>query len=209
MSLIDLAHYQYDHQRECRGCSGRDELELSRYILAFQVAEELLARFGGQWQIEGNKIVLAIQDCGMEIGIGCYTGLLASGPVQMSLLESYDSFTGIKGLTDRICTMTNIQTENPAKDGSYLFVLMAKLVQIFHARCNLRILPVDFVRTKEWEISIGDDQAKGWLNEKGIARNRFGQAADTKDWQGLRPEKAATYLFGFYSFCQNYRNPLR
>lgn len=207
MSLVGVAQYYYDHNRECRGCSDREENNLSRYILAFQVADELLRRYEFDWSISKYEILLNSRDFIHEIRIGFNSGLLATALTEIDLLEKFNPFSGIKGLTDFICQEIELEQRSAYRDPGYVFDLMAKLVQIFHARCNLRIIPGDLVGTKEWEISIGDDEAKGWLNEKGIARNRFGQVIDTKKWMGLRSEKAATYLFGFNSFCQNFRSP--
>jgi hypothetical protein len=207
MSLVGVAQYNYDENRECRGCSDREENNLSRYILAFQVADELLRRYEYHWSISRDEITLNSCDFNNEIRIGFNSGLLRTASTEIDLLENYDSFAGVKGLTDFICEQLELEQRSGDREISYVFDLLTKLVQIFHARCNLRIIPGDFVGTREWEISIGDDEAKGWLNEKGIARNRFGQVIDTKNWRGLRTEKAATYLFGFNSFCQNFRSP--
>lgn len=207
--MMRIASLTYDKARECQGCRARDEREISTYILSFQIAEQMLKRFGGEWNISSHEIYLDLKDTDYPFIINFDSGTLHYGSLMASYYHRYSPEKGISALIEDICSDLSIPSRQPDNDVDYMFKIFVKLIEIFHARCDLKILPRKTNGEKEWEICLTKDGPSGWVSEDGMAENRFGEKADIYTWKDLRPEKAATYLFGFNRFCKNFQCPMK
>jgi hypothetical protein len=198
----------YNENRECLGCGLRDEKQIATYILSFQIANQLLKRFDGEWNITSNEIVLKLNNAENPITVEFTSGTINYKTLSTKFYPRYSAEEGVNGLVDGLCTDLALPTIAKAhKNSDFLFNLFVKLVEIFHARCDLRIAPG---KTQgEWEIRLSEDGPFGWIGEDQIAENRFGEKMDIAQWENLRPEKVATYVFGFNRFCKNFQCPMK
>jgi len=207
MMGMRIASLNYEEDRECRGSSVRDEKQISTYILSFQVAEKLLRIHQGSWKITGNQIVLQLKDLEQDLVIDIESGKISYGTVTIPFANRYSAAQGVMSLVQELCSDLNIPPKEAVNDLDFLFKVFVKLVEVFHARCDLRILPGN--ADGEWEIRLGEEGPSGWLSADNIAENRFGEKMDISVWENLRAEKVATYLFGFNRFCKNFQCPMR
>lgn len=205
--MMRIASLTYNEARDCMGCDCRDEKQISTYILSFQIAEQLLKRFQGQWKITDNEIVLSLANIGQPLSIDLSSGTIHYGTLMTRFHHRYNPIEGVTGLVDGLCSDFNLPMDEPENNTEFLFKVFVKLVEIFHAHCDLRITPGK--DEGEWEIRLNQDGPSGWLGEDRIAENRFGEKIDITKWESLRIEKAATYIFGFNRFCKNFQCPMK
>ncbi|MGI6451732.1 MAG: hypothetical protein ACOX3R_16170 [Desulfitobacteriia bacterium] len=205
--MMRIASLTYNEAKDCQGSGVRDEKQISTYILSFEIAERLLERFSGQWKITGNEIVLNLAGLGHSLAIDYVAGIIKYGTLSAYFYHRYDPRKGVSGLVRDLC----LDLAVPQVEGSYstdfLFKVFVKLVEIFHPRCDLRILSGP--KEGEWEIRLNQTGPSGWINAQNFAENRFGEKVDISVWQSLRPEKVATYIFGFNRFCKNFQCPMK
>ncbi|HHV64394.1 MAG TPA: hypothetical protein GXX46_04915 [Peptococcaceae bacterium] len=205
--MMRIASVVYNEAKDCQGRAVKDEKQISTYILAFEIAEKLLQRYSGQWKIAGNEIVLNLQGLDHPLKIDNINGTINYGTLTTYYYHRYDARKGVSGLVQELC----LDLALPFADGNYstdfLFKVFVKLVEIFHARCDLRILPGS--QNGEWEIRLNQTGPSGWINDQNVIENRFGEKMEISAWEGLRPEKVATYIFGFNRFCKNFQCPMK
>lgn len=203
-----LALPTYNPAKECKSCSVRDESVVSGYILSFQVADQLMKRFPGTWKMELNLLTLQLKELQDPLQFDLTSGSLRYGSLVTQLMARYSPTKSISSLTDEIVRDLGFpEMTNHSADQDPSFQLILKLVEIFHARCGLHILPVASDEEELWELRLCQEGPQGWLSRNGVAQNRFGETVDLKQWSALRPEKLATHLFGFQRFCRHYPNP--
>ncbi|AFV03660.1 MULTISPECIES: hypothetical protein [unclassified Dehalobacter] len=205
--MMRISSIAYNQDRDCIGCAIRDEKQISTYILSFQIADQLLSRYQGKWGISGNAITLLFTDLDHPLTIDYDSGIINYGSLTTAFYHRYNPAKGLTVLVEDICSDLAIPQSEPIEYEEYFFRLFVKLVEIFHARCNVQILPGK--NEGKWEIRLGEGEASGWIGKDGIAENRFGEKIDIKQWQSLRIEKAALYVFGFNSFCKNFQCPIK
>lgn len=205
--MMRIASISYDDRRVCRGCAIRDERQVSTYILAFQIADHFLRRYQGKWTINGNEITLQLHELTHPISIEVISGTINYGTLTTSFYHRYLPYKGITALIDELCSDLAIPMSEPSGSSEFMFKVFVKLVEIFHARCDLHI--AQGKTAGEWEIHLNKDGPVGWVGEDGIAENRFGQKIDILQWRKLRAEKAAMYIFEFNRFCQDFECPLK
>lgn len=206
MMRISSIAYNEDKDCDCTGCAFRDEKQISTYILSFQIAETLLNRLQGNWHIYRDQIILTFAELDNQLTIDHSSGIINYGSLSTTFYHRYNPVKGISVLVEDICSDLAIPFQEKVQENVFLFSLFVKLVEIFHARCNLQIKTGN--TEGKWELRLSDG-ASGWINREGIAENRFGEKFDTAQWQKLRIEKAALYLFGFNSFCKNFQCPMK
>ena len=205
--MMRIASLTYNEARDCTGSGYRDEKQISTYILSFEIAEQLLKSFGGQWKITNNELVLNLQDLSHPLTIDFSSGIIHYGSLMTRFYHRYSPAKGVSTLVQELCADLAIPLEGPKQTLDFVFKVLVKLVEIFHARCDLRIKPG---KTEgEWEISLSQDELFGWIGHNKIAVNRLGEKVDLSEWENLRIEKAATYLFGFNRFCKNFECPMK
>ena len=207
MMGMRIASLDYDENRECRGRSVRDEKQISTYILSFQIAEKLLRIYQGGWKISGNGIILKLDGLTQDLVIDMESGVISYGTVPIPFMNRYSPAKGVMALAQELSSDLNLPSKEDVSDLDFLFKVFVKLVEVFHARCDLRILPGN--ADGEWEIRLGEEGPSGWLSTDFIAENRFGEKMEISVWENLRAEKVATYLFGFNRFCKNFQCPMR
>jgi len=204
-----LALPTYNPVKECKSCTTRDESAIAARILSFQLADRLLRGLPGQWRIGENELILQPLVANRQIKLDLTTGTVHYGSVATQVVPRYSPHKGIGSLTDEVWSDLALPAASPNEEIDQVFTLFLKLTEIFHARCGLTILPYDSRNGREtWEIRLGDSGLQGWVRRDLTAQNRFGEVVDLRQWAGLRPEKMATYLFGFNRFCKNYPSPV-
>ena len=205
--MLRIMSMSYNEAKECAGCSLRDEKQVSTYILSFQIAEQLLKQHQGGWNISSKEIILKLEGFANPVIIDVSSGTVTYGTIAMPFYNRYSPEKGVKVLVDEVCADLAIPCRQDSNNSEFLFNAFVKLVEIFHARCDLRIGPS---KTEgEWEIRLSQDGPFGWIGEDNIAENRFGEKMDISQWKKLRPEKAATYIFGFNRFCKHFQCPMK
>ncbi|MEL1135846.1 hypothetical protein AAC978_11735 [Desulfitobacterium sp. THU1] len=194
--------------KECQSCARRDEREVSAHILSYQIAHQLLSRVQGHIQVDGNFLILDLE------GHAPLYFDLSQGSVRVKNLNNpleqrYDREKAVDELASKIMEEAQI---NPS-DGVTIDPvtnLLVKLIEIYHARCCLHIASVQVQGENTiWEIKLNDDGRSGWIQSNRILRNSFGEEINIDNWQHLRPEKLAMYVFGFFGFCSHYPSPMK
>ena len=196
---------------ECHPCNEKDEYQVSSYILCYQTADYLLKNYQGRWEIQEREIVLALEGLDGLVHLEFESGSMSVNSLAVSLYSRYSCELGIKGLVEDIIQDLDWQAKlvPQNKEEDFLFSLFVKLIEIFHARCGLCIRKSPASDGSEnWEIGMGREGTQGWVTPEGMAINRFGESFPVEKWRGLRPEKAATYMFGFNRYCHHYPSPL-
>ena len=188
--MMRIASLTYNEARDCIGCGIRDEKQVSTYILSFQIANELLKHYKGEWKIATHEIVLNLEGLNYPLMIELTSGAINYGTLTTRFYHRYSPEKGVVGLVNDLCSDLAIPMGKTMKGTGFLFNVLVKLVEIFHARCDLRILPGK--AEGEWEIRLNGEGPSGWVSEDMIAENRFGEKIDISQWKNLRPEKAAT-----------------
>ncbi len=204
-----LALPAYNKVKECKACLDREETVVSAYILSFQIASQILKMNIATWVLVKDKLIIHLKGVLVPIVIDLTNSQLTYGTITTQLLQLYSPEKGTSLLAKEICQNLEIPVSNQMTWPDPLFALFVKLVEIFHARCGLQIYAVESENDQDqWEITLCDEGPKGWVRRDGLACNRFGEQIDIKEWSGLRPEKIATYFFGFNRFCGQYPGPL-
>jgi hypothetical protein len=210
MNAMRLTLPSYNPVKECQGCTLRDENKVAAHILSYQLAEHLLKRFSGTWQLADGEIKLRLAGVEQPLRFDLNTGTLGYGTLRTSITARYSVEKGIAALIREISQDLMLPASESKGYEDPLFSLFVKLVEIFHARCGLNILPVETDQHLQgWELALCEEGPRGWISTEGIAENRFGERADIKEWYTLRPEKMAAYVFGFNKFCGNYPSPFK
>lgn len=205
--MMRLATLTYNEAKDCMGSGCRDEKQISTYILSFEIAEQFLKRFAGQWKITGSEIVLYLEDLSHPLAVDFSSGTIHYGTLMTRFFQRYQPQKGVSGLVKELCSDLAIPMREEKNNTDFLFKVFVKLIEIFHARCDLRIIPGK--NEGEWQISLNQNGPIGWISDDRIAENRFGEKIDISKWENLRPEKAATYVFGFNRFCKNFQCPMK
>jgi hypothetical protein len=210
MNAMRLTLPTYNPMKECQGCTLRDENKVAAHILSFQLAEHLLKRFSGSWKLTKGELKINLEGNEQPLCFDLNTGTLAYGSVRTSITARYSVEKGIALLSEEVSNNLALSVVEHKAFTDSLFSLFVKLIEIFHARCGLNILPVEKDHCLVgWELCLCEDGPRGWISSEGIAENRFGERADIKEWFALRPEKMASYVFGFNKFCGNYPSPFK
>lgn len=202
-------NFNYDLVKECQGCCFPDETEISATILSFQLADCLLRRYSGTWGLTSEELRITLSGVNRPLRFELNKGLLSYGVLRHQFVTSYTTAKGLNSLADELIEVLDLPVPKSTAFADPILSLFVKLIEIFYARCGLKIIPYrEKGERKGWEISLSEKGLRGWLSPEGIAENRFGEKVDIKEWHSLRPEKIAAYVFGFYKFCNNYKSPL-
>ncbi|MDA8227681.1 MAG: hypothetical protein M0T74_08250 [Desulfitobacterium hafniense] len=209
-----IAAPAYNPVKECKSCKGRDESMVSSHILAFQVANEMFKLAKTYPLVEREFLLLELEKADNTLRFDLLKGDLSYGSVSFPLMDKYSPETGVERLIQEVLSKLELTTiyplrySNEIRESRYIFSILAKLIEVFHARCGLHIITLG--RNEDhviWELSLCEEGPKGWINSNGIAKNRFGDEINIRQWATLRPEKVATNIFGFNKFCSHYSLP--
>ncbi len=194
--------------KECTSCSVTTESYVSGYILSFQVADQLLRCFPGSWEIWPSQLTLQIEGIEEALEFNLGSGSLSKGTLVIQLVARYSPDKRLSNLAEEIARDLGLPAMAKGNPDSK-FQVLVKLVEIFHARCGLHILPVLFNQEELLELRLCQEGGgpQGWISKEGIAMNRFGERVDIEKWSNLRPEMQAANLFGFQRFCRHYPSP--
>lgn len=199
----------YNPVKECNSCTLREEKEISAHILAYQVAHQLIKNYSGSISMDHNTLVVTLDSSEEPLTIDLRTGHLNNKNLSIPLPQHYASGKRLADIVTEIHDGLTLLEANPTSDHE-LYGLLTKLVEIFHARCGLQIITLENSEGKTtWELHLPEQGSQGWISSDGIVKNRFGEVFDLQDWKHLRPEKLATYVFGFNRFCKHYPSPLK
>lgn len=195
--------------KECQKCREHDEAKVSAQILSFQLADHLLRRYSGTWEIGQGDLQIHLQGVDFPLRFELDTGVLEYGTVRTQILVHYTTDKGLARLAEELIENVALPCTEEKEFQDPMFRVFVKLIEIFHARCGLTIKSVQKDgETAGWEIFLCEDGPRGWISSEGIAENHLGERVDIKTWFNLRPEKLAGYVFGFNSFCKNYSSPV-
>lgn len=196
--------------KDCQGCCLPDETKASAQILSFQLADKLLRHYSGSWEIAQDELNIFLEGLELPLRFELNTGTLAYGSLQKPILMRYNTEIGLAGLKEEIISDFGLPKTESQEFMDPIFRLFVNLIEIFHARCGLKIRNVENEGEKVvWEIYLTENGPHGWIRSDGIAKNAKGEEVDIKVWFSQRPEKIAGYVFGFNSFCKNYKSPLK
>lgn len=209
MNAMRLVLPSYNPVKQCQGCSQYDENKVSAQILSYQLAYNLLTRYGGNWQVKKDEIILQLEDVDQPLYFELNTGTLKYKTLRASVVSRYSVESGLNLLAEDI--VKDFALPYSFKDFQEpLFGFFVKMIEIFHARCGLKIAQCEKGQTLAgWELALGDENLNGWISSNGVVENRFGEQYNLKEWFSLRPEKMAAYVFGFLNFCGNYPSPIK
>lgn len=205
--MMRMVAITYNEDRDCTGCSYRQEKQISTYILAFEIAENLIKRYGGQWKIAMNDIILSSNALSYPLIISFNSGTIRYGILMSRYYHRYDSRKGVATLVRELCSDLTLPDAEEKYEVDFLFKVFVKLVEIFHGSCDLHIVRSNV--EGDWEIRLNEDGPYGWISADYIAENRFGEKIDITQWKNMRTEKAATNIFGFNRFCTNFECPVK
>ncbi|WP_019851277.1 hypothetical protein [Desulfitobacterium sp. PCE1] len=209
MNAMRLPLPSYNPVKQCQGCSQYDENKVAAQILSYQLAYYLLKRYSGTWQVKKDEILLQLEGADSPMHFELHTGVLRYKTLRTSIVSRYSVDHGLNELAEDIIKDFALPNSHGDFQDS-LFGLFVKLIEIFHARCGLRIAQCEKGQNLAgWELTLGDETLRGWISADGVAENRFGERYNLKKWFNLRPEKMAAYAFGFYRFCENYPSPIK
>lgn len=210
MNAMRLTVTSYNPAKQCQGCLHVDETKVAAHILSYQLAYMLLKRYGGTWKVIKEEIILHLDDIEKPLLFELNNGTLRYKTLRASIVSRYSVEKGIQYLTEEIIHDFALPQGKEGEFVDPLFSLFVKLIEIFHARCGLKIAQMEkgdgFLG---WQLTLGDEELKGWVNPEGMVKNRFGESSDIHQWDHLRPEKKAAYVFGFCRFCDNYPSPVK
>ncbi|MEL1133889.1 hypothetical protein AAC978_01800 [Desulfitobacterium sp. THU1] len=208
MNAMRLTVPSYNPVKQCQGCSQQDENKVAAQILSYQLAHLFLKRYSGTWQIKKDEILLKLESFEQPLQFELNTGTIRYKTLRASLISRYSVEKGLSCLADDIAQdfafpMSSAETKDD------LFGLFVKLIEIYHARCGLKIVQCEKGNNLlGWELILGDEKLRGWISSEFVAENRFGERMNILEWFKLRPEKMAGYVFGFQRFCENYPTPV-
>lgn len=209
MNAMRLTVPSYNPAKQCKGCQHLDETKVAAQILSYQFAHMLLKSYGGTWEIHKDQLLLYLGGVKDPLLFELNCGTLRYKTLRASIVSRYSIEKGIRALAEDIIHDFALPERREGEFVDPLFRLFVKLIEIFHARCGLTIAQVENKEGKlEWELVLADEKLKGWLSSDGSAENRFGESVNIHQWDHLRPEKRAAYVFGFYRFCDNYPSPI-
>jgi hypothetical protein len=192
--------------KECQTCIDREEREVSSHILSYQIAHQLLKSVPGQIQVDGNRLILNLEAF-EPFHFDLKSGTLNTRALSIPLEQRYQSDKSLDSLCRQIKDELQIKALED-RQVDHIHTLLVKLVEIFHARCGLYVQSVRAEGDKTlWEIRLGEEGPSGWIQNDGLLRNRFGEEINIDSWGQLRPEKLASYVFGFNRFCRHYTLP--
>ncbi|WP_041219406.1 hypothetical protein [Desulfitobacterium dichloroeliminans] len=208
MSRLRLA-LEVNPVKECQSCARRDEREVSSQILSYQIAHQLLSRVPGHIQVDGNFLILNLEGHD-PLYFDLSLGSVRVRNLNIPFEQRYNREKAVDELVRKIMQEAQI---NPSY-GTYtidpITTLIVKLIEIYHARCCLHIASVHVQDANSiWEIKLHEDGPSGWIQSNGILRNSFGEEMSIQNWEHLRPEKLAMYVFGFYRFCSHFPSPTK
>lgn len=199
----------YNHVKECNSCVQQEEKEVSAYILAYQVANQLIRNYSGTMTMDPNTLVINLSPLEGSLTINLQSGQLSYQSLSISLQQHYASGKRLAEIVADIQDNLDLPKGNPTSEDK-LYSLLIKLVEIYHARCGLQIVTLENSEGRTtWELRLSEQGPRGWIYSDGTAKNRFGEVLELKDWDHLRPEKLAAYVFGFNRYCSNYPSPLK
>ncbi|AHF06720.1 hypothetical protein [Desulfitobacterium metallireducens] len=199
----------YNPVKECNSCIQQEEKEVSAHILAYQVANQLIKNHSGTMTMDSNTLVINLRSLEEPLTINLHSGQLSYQSLGVPLQQHYASGKRLTQIVSEIQDYLAIPEANQTSDYE-LYSLLTKLVEIYHARCGLQIITLDNSEEKTtWELRLTDQGPAGWIYSDGTAKNRFGEVLELKNWEHLRPEKMAAYVFGFNRYCSNYPSPLK
>lgn len=209
MNAMRLTLPSYNPVKQCQGCTQHDENKVAAQILSYQLANFFIKNYSGSWQIKKDEILLQLEGVEQPLYFELNTGTLRYKTLRASIVSRYSVERGLKQLAEDIVQDFAIPTSHGEFEDP-LFGLFVKLIEIFHARCGLKIAQCEKGQTLAgWELTLGDEKLRGWISADKVAENRFGERYNIGEWFGLRPEKMAAYVFGFYRFCENYSSPIK
>lgn len=209
MNAMRLTLPSYNPVKQCQGCVQYDENKVAAQILSYQLANLLLKRYSGTWQIKKDEIALMLEGFDQPLVFELNTGTLCYKTLRASIVSRYSVERGLNQLVEEIAKdfafpSGGVEHQDP------MFGLFVKLIEIFHARCGLKIAQFEKGHNLAgWELTLGDEKLRGWINPEYIVENRYGERYNIHEWFTLRPEKMAAYVFGFYKFCENYPTPIK
>jgi hypothetical protein len=210
MNAMRLNSPAYNPVKECNGCTQHDENKVAAHILSFQLSNLLLKHFSGTWQLTKGELKLHLEGVEHPLSFDLNHGTLAYGSLRTSIGVRYSVEKGLNQLLEELIQDFALPSPGYKQFEDSMFNLFVKLIEIFHARCGLTIIPVEKDHQPlGWELCLGEDGPRGWISTDGVAENRFGDRVDIKEWYNLRPEKTAAYVFGFNQFCRNFPSPFK
>lgn len=194
--------------KDCQCSAQRDENEVSAHILAYQIAYHLLSCIPGQIQIDGSNLTLKLEEH-ESLHFDLQSGYLHGQNLKIPFIEGYKDQKRLDEIVKAIKEELMITSSHEAREVDPITTLLVKLIEIYHARCGLKI----YTRINEdgqttWEINLHEGGPSGWVEGDGTIRNRLGEVVRLEEWSHLRPEKRATYVFGFNRFCRHFPSPL-
>lgn len=194
--------------KDCQCSLQRDENEVSAHILAYQIAYHLLSSIPGQIQMDGCHLTLNLEDY-EPLHFDLQSGYLYGQNLKIPFTEGYKDQKKLDEIVKAIKEELKITISGQAREVDPITTLLIKLIEIYHARCGLKI----YTRKNEdgqtrWEKNLHDGGPSGWVEKDGTIRNRLGEVVRLEQWSHLRPEKRAAYVFGFYRFCRHFPSPL-
>lgn len=209
MTAMRLLLSDYNPVKECQGTTPLDETKVAIQILSFQLAEQLLRSYSGRWELTEGKLRLQLHGLNAPLQFNLHSGTLVYGGFKTQIMVRYTPEKSLNQLTSEIIRDLALPVNENLDFSDPIFSLFVKLIEIFHARCGLIIMPiVKENQTAGWELLLGKKGPRGFISLEGIAENRFGERVDLKEWLTLRPEKLAATVFGFNKFCKNYPSPI-
>lgn len=199
----------YNPVKECNSCIQQEENEVSAHILAYQVANQLIKAHSGSMTMDCSTLAINLRFLEEPLTINLHSGQLSYQSLSVPLQQHYASGMSLGQIVSEIEDYLALPEANPGSDYE-IYSLLTKLVEIYHARCGLKITTLENSEGKTtWELRLSDQDRVGWIYSDGTAKNRFGEVLELKDWEHLRPEKRASYVFGFNRYCSNYPSPLK
>lgn len=199
----------YNPVKECNCYMQQNETEVSAHILAYQVANQLIRKHSGMLAIDADTLVITLNSLEEPIRINLRSSELNYRAMSISLEERYSSGMRLAQIVNEISDYLGLPEENITSDLD-IYGLLTKLIEIYHARCGLKIITLDNSDGKvTWELRLSEQGPSGWIYSDGTAKNRYGEIVELNEWKNLRPEKMAAYVFGFNRYCSNYPSPLK
>lgn len=187
----------------------QEEKEVSAHILAYQIANELIKNHSGSMNMDQNSLVINLDSLEGPLTINLRSCSLDYQAINIPLQQYYASGKRLAQMVSEIQDNLSLPKGNAISNYD-IYGLLTKLIEIYHARCGLRIITMDNSEGKTtWELRLSEQGPSGWIYSDGTAKNRYGEILELKDWKHLRPEKMAAYVFGFNRYCSNYPSPLK
>ncbi|NMA68545.1 MAG: hypothetical protein GX958_03905, partial [Desulfitobacterium sp.] len=147
--------------KDCQCSVMRDENEVSAHILAYQIAYHLLSSISGHIQIDDSRLTLNLEEYG-SLHFDFQSGFLYGQKLKIPFSESYLEEKGLNELIKGIKEELRITSVDKLHEVDPITTLLVKLIEIYHARCGLKI----YTRENEdgqpiWEINLHDGGPSG------------------------------------------------